>query len=154
MFAHGPTARNIPNFFRNLVWPGRLSASIKPDVILSTGGGLAVPFFVLGRLIGVRLVYVESFTRVQRPALTGRLVYPLAQAFFVQWPHDLAPQAGCLRRERRVIFVTCGSSPIRFERMMQALEALPADELIVQHGPDPSAGMRDGVRLPPLRPYR
>lgn len=36
-----------------------------------------------------------------------------------------------------MIFVTCGSSPIHFERMMHALEALPADQLIVQHGPTP-----------------
>jgi UDP-N-acetylglucosamine:LPS N-acetylglucosamine transferase len=53
---------------------------------LSTGAALAVPFFVVGRLLGVRLVYVESFTRVQRPALAGRMVYPFADAFFVQWP--------------------------------------------------------------------
>lgn len=86
VFAHGPTARNIPNFFRNLGLAWKTIREYQPDVILSTGAALAVPFFVLGRLMGVRLVYVESFTRVQRPALTGRLVYPLAQAFFVQWP--------------------------------------------------------------------
>lgn len=37
-----------------------------------------------------------------------------------------------------MIFATCGSSPIAFDRMMLALEALPADELIVQHGPSPA----------------
>jgi UDP-N-acetylglucosamine--N-acetylmuramyl-(pentapeptide) pyrophosphoryl-undecaprenol N-acetylglucosamine transferase len=34
-----------------------------------------------------------------------------------------------------VIFATCGSSHLPFERLMQALAVLPADELIVQHGP-------------------
>lgn len=34
-----------------------------------------------------------------------------------------------------MIFATCGSSPIQFERMMQALGTLPAAELWVQHGP-------------------
>jgi hypothetical protein len=53
---------------------------------LSTGAALAVPFFIVGRVLGIRLVYVESFTRVHRPALSGRLVYPLTDAFFVQWP--------------------------------------------------------------------
>ena len=66
-------------------------------MILSTGAGLAVPFFVIGRMRGTRLVYVESFTRVDRPALTGRLVYPLATAFFVQWPNSF-------RRKRRVVY--------------------------------------------------
>lgn len=36
-----------------------------------------------------------------------------------------------------MIFATCGSSPFAFDRMMRALEALPAPELIVQHGPSP-----------------
>jgi UDP-N-acetylglucosamine:LPS N-acetylglucosamine transferase len=86
VFANGPTARNIPNFFRNLRLAWKVVRRYRPDVILSTGAALAVPFFVVGRLLGVRLVYVESFTRVQRPALTGRLVYPLTNVFFVQWP--------------------------------------------------------------------
>ena len=63
-----------------------------PEVIVSTGAGLALPFFILGRLRGRRLVYVESVTRVEKLALTGRLVYPLTDAFFVQWPErDPAP---------------------------------------------------------------
>jgi UDP-N-acetylglucosamine:LPS N-acetylglucosamine transferase len=95
-FAHGPTARNIPNFFRNLGLAWKIVRRYKPDVILSTGAALAVPFFVVGRMLGVRLVYVESFTRVQRPALTGRLVYPLTNAFFVQWPTS--------SRRRRAIY--------------------------------------------------
>lgn len=34
-----------------------------------------------------------------------------------------------------MIFATCGSSPVRFDRMMEALAALPPDDLHVQHGP-------------------
>ena len=86
VFAHGPAARNIPNLFRNLRLAWKIVRAYKPDVILSTGAALAVPFFVVGRALGIRLVYVESFTRVHRPALAGRLVYPLTGAFFVQWP--------------------------------------------------------------------
>lgn len=86
VFAHGPTTRNVPNLLRNLRLAWTIVRRYKPDVILSTGAALAVPFFVVGRLRGVRLVYVESFTRVHRPALTGRIVYPLTDAFFVQWP--------------------------------------------------------------------
>ena len=96
VFARGPTARNVPNFFGNLRLAWTTVRRYKPDVILSTGAALAVPFFVVGRLLGVRLVYVESFTRVQRPALTGRLVYPLTDAFFVQWPTS--------SRRRRAIY--------------------------------------------------
>ena len=34
-----------------------------------------------------------------------------------------------------MIFATCGSSHLPFDRFMRALAAVPADELVVQHGP-------------------
>lgn len=85
VFAHGPTTRNIGNLLRNLKLAWRTIDAYQPDVILSTGAALAVPFFVVGRLRRRRLVYVESLTRVNQLALSGRLVYPLADVFFVQW---------------------------------------------------------------------
>jgi beta-1,4-N-acetylglucosaminyltransferase len=86
VFGHGPTPRNVGNFFRNLRLARRVLREHDPEVIVSTGAGLALPFFLLGRLQRRRLVYVESITRVEKLALTGRLVYPLSDAFFVQWP--------------------------------------------------------------------
>jgi UDP-N-acetylglucosamine:LPS N-acetylglucosamine transferase len=85
VYGHGPTPRNIGNFFRNLRLARRVLRDHDPSVIVSTGAGLALPFFLLGRIQRRRLVYVESITRVEKLALTGRLVYPLASAFFVQW---------------------------------------------------------------------
>jgi UDP-N-acetylglucosamine:LPS N-acetylglucosamine transferase len=84
-YGHGPTPRDIGNFFRNLRFARRVLRDQDPDVIISTGAGLALPFFVLGRLQRRRLIYVESITRVEKLALTGRLVYPLTDSFFVQW---------------------------------------------------------------------
>lgn len=84
-YGYAPAARNIPNFFRNLRLAWTMVRRYRPDAILSTGSAVAVPFFIVGWLLGVRLVYVESFTRVHKPALSGRLVYPFADAFFVQW---------------------------------------------------------------------
>lgn len=58
----------------------------KPDVILSTGAGPAVPFAIVGRLFfGTRVIFVETMTRIMRPSLTGRLMYRLAHDFFYQW---------------------------------------------------------------------
>jgi UDP-N-acetylglucosamine:LPS N-acetylglucosamine transferase len=85
IYGHGPTPRNIGNFFRNLRLASRVLRKLEPSVIVSTGAGLALPYFILGRLQRRRLVYVESITRVEKLALTGRLVYPLANSFFVQW---------------------------------------------------------------------
>lgn len=96
VLGHGPTNRSIPNLLRNLRLAWRLIRQQRPDAILSTGAGLAVPFFLVGKLLGRRLVYVESVTRTETISLSGRLVYPLADSFFAQWPRAAAR----LRRAR------------------------------------------------------
>ena len=70
----------------NVVLAWREVRRRRPTAILSTGAALAVPFFVIGRLHGIRTVYVESLARTQSLSLSGKMVYPLATAFFVQWP--------------------------------------------------------------------
>ena len=86
VLGRGPTNRSIVNLLRNLAVAWRTIRARQPDVILSTGAGLAVPFFLVGRLLGRRCVYVESLTRTESISLSGRLAYPFAHAFFVQWP--------------------------------------------------------------------
>jgi beta-1,4-N-acetylglucosaminyltransferase len=85
IYAHVPTARNVKNMLRNFWLALGVLGRHRPDVVLATGGGVTVPVFVVGKLMGARLIYVESLTRVDGPSLTGRLVYPLADRFFVQW---------------------------------------------------------------------
>jgi UDP-N-acetylglucosamine:LPS N-acetylglucosamine transferase len=85
-WAHHPTNRNVKNLLRNLVLAARMLVSIRPRTVITTGAGVAVPFCWLGRLLGARIVYIESFARVTEPSLTGRLVHPVAHDFFVQWP--------------------------------------------------------------------
>lgn len=64
----------------------RIFWSERPDVIVSTGSEIAIPAFVVGKLFGTRTVFVESWCRVRTPSKTGRIVYPLADLFLVQWP--------------------------------------------------------------------
>ncbi len=86
VYGKGPTNRSLRKLLSNLVLAWRVIGRRRPDVILSTGAGLAVPFFLVGRLRGTRLVYVESLTRTAGLSLSGRLVAPLAHELFVQWP--------------------------------------------------------------------
>lgn len=73
-------------FFVNLWEAYRILARERPEVILSTGAGPAVPFAIVGRLIfGIRVIFVETLTRVRSPSLTGRIMYRLAHDFFYQW---------------------------------------------------------------------
>ena len=68
------------------VWEAwRILRRERPTVILSLGAGPAVPFALVGRLLfGIRVIYVETITRISRPSLTGRLMYRLAHEFFYQ----------------------------------------------------------------------
>jgi len=57
----------------------------KPDLIISTGADVAVATCILGKLLGKKLIYVESGGYVTTKSLSGRLVYPFADLFIVQW---------------------------------------------------------------------
>lgn len=86
--AHHPTTRNVVNLVRNSVLAARLLARCRPDVIVSNGAGVAVPFFVLARLLRIPTVYLEVYDRVDSRTLTGRLCRPLSTLFLVQWPEQ------------------------------------------------------------------
>jgi UDP-N-acetylglucosamine:LPS N-acetylglucosamine transferase len=87
--AYSPTTRNIPNALRNLRLAVRLIRAERPDLIVSDGAGVAFPFFLVARAFGVRTVYVEVYDRINRSTLTGRLCYPLAELFVLQWPEQV-----------------------------------------------------------------
>jgi len=86
--AYGPTTRNIKNLIRNTFVAFRILLGERPDLIISTGAAVAVPFFYIGKLLGCRLVFIEVYDRVDSPTLTGRLVYPITDAFLLQWPEQ------------------------------------------------------------------
>jgi len=80
-----PTNRNIKNLLRNTVVAWRVLRKEKPDLIVSSGAAVAVPFFYLGKLFGAKLVYIEVFDRIDKPTMTGKLVYPITDLFIVEW---------------------------------------------------------------------
>jgi len=64
----------------------RILLKERPDVVISTGGGeIAVPFCYAGRLLGAKIVFIETLARVTTRSAAGRLVYPVADLFLVQW---------------------------------------------------------------------
>ncbi|SDG45282.1 Oligosaccharide biosynthesis protein Alg14 like [Sinosporangium album] len=87
-WAYHPTTRNIPNLLRNLMLAFRLLPRYKPDVIVSSGAGVAYPFFLLAKLYGCRTVYLEVYDRIDSGTLTGKLCYPLSDLFLLQWPEQ------------------------------------------------------------------
>ena len=70
----------------NLYEAWKILSETRPDVILSTVAGPAVPFALIGKVFfKTRVIFVETITRIYRPSLSGRLMYWLADDFFYQW---------------------------------------------------------------------
>lgn len=95
LYAHGPTNRNIPNLVRNVFLAHRVLRRVRPAAMLTTGAGVAVPFAWLARLRRIPVVYVESLTRIEELSLSGRMIAPVAERLYVQWPElaDAVPGA-------------------------------------------------------------
>lgn len=84
-----PTNRNIKNLIKNTVVAFKVLKKERPDVIISSGAAVAVPFFYLGKLFGAKLIYIEVFDRIDKPTMTGKMVYPIVDKFIVQWDEQL-----------------------------------------------------------------
>ncbi|MCV3296563.1 MAG: PssD/Cps14F family polysaccharide biosynthesis glycosyltransferase [Oenococcus sp.] len=84
--AYFPTNRNLKNLIKNTWLAFKVLKKERPDLIISSGAAVAVPFFYLGKMFGAKTIYIEVFDRIDRPTMTGRLVYPVADKFIVQWP--------------------------------------------------------------------
>lgn len=84
-----PTNRNIPNLIKNTFLAWKILHKERPDLIISAGAAVAVPFFFVGKLLGAKCVFVEVFDRVNKPTMTGRLLNGIADLFVVQWPEQL-----------------------------------------------------------------
>lgn len=57
----------------------------KPDYVISTGALATVPICIIAKLFRKKIIYIESFARVEKPSLTGRILYKFADLFIVQW---------------------------------------------------------------------
>ena len=84
-WAFHPTNRNIANLILNFILALCVFLLERPTHIISTGAGVAVPFFVIAGIFGIRSCYIESFARIDSPSVTGKICYRLADRFIYQW---------------------------------------------------------------------
>ncbi|NQX60417.1 PssD/Cps14F family polysaccharide biosynthesis glycosyltransferase [Paenibacillus qinlingensis] len=57
----------------------------RPKVIITTGAGAVLGLCLLGKIFGSKIVYIESFAKVYTASVTGRLIYHIADQFYIQW---------------------------------------------------------------------
>jgi UDP-N-acetylglucosamine:LPS N-acetylglucosamine transferase len=91
-----PKAYRIPNqplnpfaFTLNLLRLIRIFRKERPDAIVSTGAEIAIPAALIGKIQRIPLIYIECGAQVYTPSMTGRLLYYVADRFYVQWPELL-----------------------------------------------------------------
>jgi beta-1,4-N-acetylglucosaminyltransferase len=75
-----------------LAYAVRIVWEERPDLVLTNGPGTCVPIAYTAwalKILGIkdcRIVFVESVARVKSLSLSGKLLYPIADKFLVQWP--------------------------------------------------------------------
>jgi len=89
IWAHHPTTRNIPNLVRNAIQAVVTIRRARPELIISSGAAVAVPYFWIGKLLRSRTVYIEVVDRVDTRTLTARLVSPVTDVFMAQVPEQV-----------------------------------------------------------------
>jgi UDP-N-acetylglucosamine:LPS N-acetylglucosamine transferase len=76
---------SLVGYVKNTAQSIALLVKKRPRVIFSTGAGIALATCIFGKLMGARVIYLESGARVTTPSKTGRLAYRFANVFIVQW---------------------------------------------------------------------
>lgn len=71
----------IKSFFQTM----KILLKERPDVIISTGSGVTIPVCSIGKILGAKVIFIETLARVISPSMTGKIIYPIANLFLVQW---------------------------------------------------------------------
>ena len=58
---------------------------IRPNVVVTTGAHTCVFMCYLAKLFRRKIIYIETFANIHSKSMTGRLIYPIADKFIVQW---------------------------------------------------------------------
>ncbi len=69
------------NIFKSLY----LIIKINPTHIITTGTHTAVPMCYIGKLLGKKVIYIETLANSKTKTVAGKLVYPISDMFVVQW---------------------------------------------------------------------
>ncbi len=85
-YAYYPESRNAINAIRNLFLAIKILFKERPSVLISIGAGIAVPFFLIAKLMRIKTIYLEPIDFIAFPSLTGKIIYffDLASLFLIQ----------------------------------------------------------------------
>ena len=70
----------------------------RPDIIISTGVLSTIPLCIISKIFRKKIIYIESFAKINSPTLTGKLLYKISDQFYVQWEEMLAVYPNAIYR--------------------------------------------------------
>ncbi|WP_455682835.1 PssD/Cps14F family polysaccharide biosynthesis glycosyltransferase [Thomasclavelia sp.] len=79
----------ICNFPINITKSFSAYLKVKPDIIIATGAHTTVPICYIAKMFGKKVIFIETFANITTRTLSGKLVYPIADLFLVQWKEML-----------------------------------------------------------------
>lgn len=68
------------NILKSLV----LFLKIRPDIIVTTGAHTAVPMCYIAKLFKKKIIFIETFARVNSKSMSGKMISKIADVFLVQ----------------------------------------------------------------------
>lgn len=79
----------IFKFIGNCLKSFYLFLKIRPNYIVTTGTHTAVPICYIGKFFGSKVIFIETFANSKTKTLSGKMIYPIADLFVVQWEEML-----------------------------------------------------------------
>ena len=79
----------LGTYLKMFVVCNKIWRKYRPKVIISTGSNIAIPLFVIGKIHGSKIIFIETRAKVYARSMTGILARPFADRIFVQWPEML-----------------------------------------------------------------
>lgn len=79
-----PFYRFIFKFTYNILKSVWIYMKIKPEIIVTTGASCTVPICYIGKFMRKKIIYIESFARVETLSMSGKSIVKIADLFFVQ----------------------------------------------------------------------
>jgi UDP-N-acetylglucosamine:LPS N-acetylglucosamine transferase len=58
----------------------------RPEVVISTGAAAGCMICFIAKILGAKIVWIDSITNVEKISLSGRMVKFISDLFLVQWP--------------------------------------------------------------------
>ena len=78
---HMSMLKYLINFFQAF----KIFLKLRPRVVISTGAGIAIPFILISKFFGSKIIFIETGAMITVPSKTGKLIYKYADIFFIQY---------------------------------------------------------------------